>query len=364
MNERLTLADVHEARYRLAGVIKPTPLEYSRTISELLGSQVFFKMENLQRTGSFKIRGAYNKLFRLPDASRGVVAASAGNHAQGVALAAARRGVPATVVMPCNAPRNKICATAGYGARVVLAGRDYWDACRTAARIAEDSGALLVPAFEDPDVIAGQGTIGFEILERLPDIDAVLVPMGGGGLISGIGLVIKTLKPGTRVIGVAARAAPALFLSRRAGGLREIPVLPTLADGIAVKRPGKLNFRYIQEFVDDIVLVDEPEIAQAILLILSRAKVVVEGAGAVGLAALLAGRVNLHGRKLAVVLSGGNIDAAAIAGVALKGKKLLTRQDIGAWRRKKASGCFQAPGSGTRTGFSAILEGGEQCGGH
>ncbi len=321
MDERLTLADVQEARCRLAGVIRSTPVEYSRTISELLGHRVFFKMENLQRTGSFKIRGAYNKLSRLPDVHRGVVAASAGNHAQGVALAAARRGIPATVVMPCNSPRSKICATAGYGARVVLAGRDYWEACKVADRIAGDTGALLIPAFEDPDVIAGQGTIGFEILECLPDVDAVLVPMGGGGLISGIGLVMKTLKPGIRVIGVGTRAAPALFLSRRAGVLREMSVIPTLADGIAVKRPGKLNFRYIQEFVDDIILVDEPEIAQAILLILSRAKVVVEGAGAVGLAALLAGRVALHGRTIAVILSGGNIDTATIAGVALNEKK-------------------------------------------
>lgn len=333
MDQGLTLADVQEARIRLAGVIRHTPLEYSRTISGLLGRQVFLKLENLQRTGSFKIRGAYNKLSGLGNGSRGVVAASAGNHAQGVALAAVKRGIPVTVVMPRTAPRTKIRATVGYGARVVLAGEDYWEACLVAERIAGETGAQMIPAFEDPEIIAGQGTIGFEILESLPDVEAVLVPMGGGGLISGVGLVIKTLKPSTRVIGVVARAAPALFLSRRAGAIREVPVTATLADGIAVKRPGKLNFSYIQRFVDDIVVVGEREIAAAILLVLGRAKLVVEGAGAVGLAALIADRVGLYEQKVAVILSGGNIDATTIARVALAREKLLSGQDSRTLRR-------------------------------
>ncbi len=327
MDENLTLAHVQEARRTLAGVIHQTPLESSRTISALLGRRIYFKMENLQRTGSFKFRGAYNKISRLPSGGPGVVAASAGNHAQGVALAAGRRGLSAVVVMPRTTPRGKIRAAAGYGARVVLAGRDYWEAWVAAERIAAETGAQPIPAFDDPEIIAGQGTIGFEILERLPDVDAVLVPMGGGGLISGVALVVKTLKPDTRVVGVAVRAAPALFLSHRAGVVCDVPVTATLADGIAVKRPGELNFRYIRRFVDDVVLVNEREIAAAIRLLLARAKTVVEGAGAVGLAALLGDRVGFQGRRVVVILSGGNIEAATLARAALAVKKLPRGQD-------------------------------------
>lgn len=334
MDRMLTLADVQEARRRFAGVVRYTPLEVSRTISDLLGRRIYFKMENLQRTGSFKLRGAYNKISRLPNGGGGVIAASAGNHAQGVALAAGRRGIPATVVMPRTTPRSKIEAAVGYGARVILAGRDYGEAGTVAERMAKKTGAHLIPAFEDPEIVAGQGTIGFEILEHLPDVDAVLVPTGGGGLISGVSLVLKNLKPDTRVIGVTVRAAPALFLARRTGRIRGVPVKTTLAEGIAVKRPGDLNFRYIERFVDDIVLVDEQEIAVAILLILTRTKTVVEGAGAVGLAALLTDRVGLYGRRVAVILSGGNIDAAAIIRLAAAAKKLPIGQDSNKWRRK------------------------------
>jgi threonine dehydratase len=262
-----------------------------------------------------------------------VVAASAGNHAQGVALAAAGASLPALVVMPRGTPRAKVRAAAAYGARVILAGRDYWEAGLVAARLAAKTGARLIPAFDDPEIIAGQGTIGFEILESLPDVDAVLVPTGGGGLLSGVALVIKSLKPDTRIVGVAVRAAPALFFSHRSGAVREVPVNGTLADGIAVKRPGELTFRYIRQLVDDMVLVNEQEIATAIRLLLFRAKTVVEGAGAVGLAALLAGRVGFGGRRVAVILTGGNIDGTTLARAVLTRKKLAAGQDSDIRRR-------------------------------
>jgi threonine dehydratase len=333
MDGVVTLADVFEARRRLTGIIRSTPLESVRTIDRILGLQVFFKMENLQRTGSFKIRGAFNKILRLPAGGPGVVAASAGNHAQGVALAAAGASLPALVVMPRGTPRAKVRAAAAYGARVILAGRDYWEAGLVAARLAAKTGARLIPAFDDPEIIAGQGTIGFEILESLPDVDAVLVPTGGGGLLSGVALVIKSLKPDTRIVGVAVRAAPALFFSHRSGAVREVPVHGTLADGIAVKRPGELTFRYIRQLVDDMVLVNEQEIATAIRLLLFRAKTVVEGAGAVGLAALLAGRVGFGGRRVAVILTGGNIDGTTLARAVLTRKKLAAGQDSDIRRR-------------------------------
>ena len=327
----VSLESVREAAGRLAGVVRRTPLDYSRTLSDLTGSRAFLKLENLQKTGSFKIRGAYNCLAaRLAAGNLGaVVAASAGNHAQGVALAASLAGVKATVVMPRAAPLAKITATAAYGAEVVLAGETWEEARQVALDMARESGAFFVHAFDDPHVIAGQGTLGLELLDDWPDVDAVLVPVGGGGLAAGLACAVKSLKPSVRVIGVQAAGAPGACLSHRAGRIVGAPAA-TFADGIAVAQPGDLAFSLLRRYVDEMVLVEEQEIAQAILLLLERAKLVVEGAGAVGVAALLAHRVDLAGKGVAVVLSGGNIDMNAVAvvigrGLAAAGRTLVYR---------------------------------------
>lgn len=325
----LELADVQSARKELRLVIRRTPLRYSRSISRLVGREVYFKFENLQRTGSFKIRGAYNKMCRLPADVQEVVAASAGNHAQGVAVAAAELGLKATVFVPREAPKGKICAAKAYGARVVLAGHTYDEAYAEAMRTATRAGVAFIPAFDDPLVVAGQGTIGFEVLEALPDVAAVLVPVGGGGLIGGIGFVIKTLKPDTRVIGITTRNAPAALLSGGQVNMRKVPRERTIADGIAVKRPGALPLALIAEYVDQIVPVDEHLIARAVLLLFSRTKTVVEGAGAVGLAALFRDGPELPDGKVLIILSGGNIDPITIARIAGNRKNMPQGQEKG-----------------------------------
>lgn len=306
---------IKKARQRLQGVIHETPLDFSATFSRLTGSQIYLKLENLQKTGSFKIRGAYNKICTLDEASRkkGVIAASAGNHAQGVAFAARRAGINSVVVMPRNAPVSKVVATQEYGAQVILAGEDYDQAFAHALAIQKETGAAFIHSFDDPQVIAGQGTIALELLAALPDLDAVVVPVGGGGLLAGIALAAKTAKPAAKIIGVQSKSAPAVYLFLKE---KEIPALPggrTIADGINVRRPGKLTLELISRYVDEVVLVEEEEIAQAILLLLERSKLVVEGAGAAGLAALLHGKISLPGRKVAVVLSGGNVDINIIS---------------------------------------------------
>lgn len=310
MNRDLNVKEIHKAARRLEGVIHPTPLDFSATFSRLTGSQVYLKLENLQKTGSFKIRGAYNKICTLDEASRqkGVIAASAGNHAQGVAYAATRAGIAALVVMPENAPVAKVTATQGYGARVVLAGEEYDQAFSHALALQKETGAAFIHSFDDSEIIAGQGTIALELLAGLPDLDAVVVPVGGGGLIAGIALAVKTLRPAVKVIGVQAKSAPAVYLCFHQRESAPPPAGRTIADGINVRRPGRLTSELIARFVDDVVLVDEEEIAEAILLLLERSKLVVEGAGAVGLAALLHGKISLPGKKVAVVLSGGNVD--------------------------------------------------------
>ncbi len=310
MNVDLNVEEIQKAARRLEGVIHPTPLDFSATFSRLTGSQVYLKLENLQKTGSFKIRGAYNKICTLDEASRqkGVIAASAGNHAQGVAYAATRAGITALVVMPENAPVTKVTATQGYGARVVLAGEDYDQAFAHALALQKETGAAFIHSFDDSEIIAGQGTIALELLAGLPDLDAVVVPVGGGGLIAGIALAAKTLRPAVKVIGVQAKSAPAVYLCFHQRESAPPPAGRTIADGINVRRPGRLTSELIARFVDDVVLVDEEEIAEAILLLLERSKLVVEGAGAVGLAALLHGKISLPGKKVAVVLSGGNVD--------------------------------------------------------
>ncbi len=308
-----TLADFQVARDRISPVALATPMESSRYLSEVLGSPVFLKCENLQRTGSYKIRGAYNRLSRLSDEekARGVVAASAGNHAQGVALAARELGIHATIFMPIGVPLPKLQATKDYGADVVLRGHTVDEPLRAAAEFAAETGAVLIHPFDHVDIITGQGTLGLDIADERPDVDTVIVPIGGGGLISGVASAIKqraALDGRTvRVIGVQAANAAAYPPSLATGEAIEITIMPTIADGIAVSKPGSLNFEIIREVVDEVVTVTEDELAQALLVLIERAKLVVEPAGAVGVAAILAGRVKSTGTTV-VILSGGNID--------------------------------------------------------
>ena len=307
--EFISLDDIKLAADRLANVVKFTPLEYNNTFSMTSGAGVYLKLENLQRTGSFKVRGAYNCIQAMDEKKRakGVIAASAGNHAQGVALGASAAGVKSIIVMPEIAPLPKVAATRSYGAEVVQCGTVYDEAYEEALRLQEDCGYTFVHAFDDLDVIAGQGTIGLEIMQQQPDIEAVVVPVGGGGLIAGVATAIKTVAPHVKVYGVQASGAPAAYLSRNAGKPMETAQAHTLADGIAVKRPGDITFRHIQKYVDDIFVVKDEDIAASILLLLERSKLVVEGAGAVGLTAILHNCVPHH-NKIATVISGGNID--------------------------------------------------------
>ena len=332
MTPEITLDDIRLARQNLAGVIHITPLDYSRTFSRLIEGHVFLKQENLQKTGSFKIRGALNKINSLGEGerSRGVIAASAGNHAQGVAFAAKAAGIAATIVMPEGAPLSKITATKGYGAQVILAGAGYDEAFQKAQDIQKETGATFVHAFNDPQVIIGQGTIGLEILEQLPDVDIVVAPVGGGGLLAGIATAVKALRPRVKVIGVQAAGAPGMLLSKKLGHVEPLSEADTIADGIAVKKPGELTFKIINRLVDDLVTVTDEEIAQAILMLLERNKTVAEGAGAVGVAAVLHRKLNPAKGKIAVVISGGNIDVNMISvlierGLAMSGRHIRLR---------------------------------------
>ncbi len=293
-----TLAEIEVARERLSGVARETPLYPTETFSRLSGRSVFLKAENLQRTGSFKIRGAYNTIATLGEAERraGVVAASAGNHGQAVAWAAREAGIPATIFMPQDAPMAKVEATRSYGGTTVLTGEGFEEAVAAAQAHVESTGATLVHAFEDPRVIAGQGTIGLELAEQAPEAETVLIPIGGGGLAAGIALALKERRPGVRVVGVICRPGY------------------TIADGIAVKHRGELASSILERVLDETVSVSDEEISEALVLCVERTKLLVEGAGAVGLAALLAGRVPGSG-SVAVVLSGGNIDATTLISV-------------------------------------------------
>jgi len=313
---------VLEAAERIADGIVATPCPASRAFGDLAPCALHFKLENLQRTGSFKDRGSLNRLLRLTaeERARGVVTASAGNHGQGLAYHCGRLGIPATVVMPVTAPLNKVTNTRGYGATVVQSGTILDEAAEEAARIAERKGLVTVPAFDHPDIIAGQGTMGLEILEQVPDVATVLVPVGGGGMISGICIAIKEVRPAVRVIGIEADAAASAKASRAAGKVVQIAHSDTLADGIATKRIGDLTFPLIERYVDDLVSVGEDEIAAAILLLLEREKTVAEGAGAVPLAALLTRAVRVDpGSTVVAVLSGGNIDINMISRIIDRG---------------------------------------------
>jgi len=312
--------EVASAQKRIQNAILRTPLIYSDTFSALTGKEVFLKLENLQKGGSFKIRGAYNKLSQIDPAVRrkGVVAASAGNHAQGVAIASALLGVPSTIVMPEGASLAKQMATRSYGGEVVLFGRNTDEALEYAQNLAKDGKTLIHP-FDDEQVVAGQGTIGLEILEELPDLDGIVVPVGGGGLLSGVASVVKKKRPAAKIIGVQSVNAPAGFLSLKQKKRVEVTVKPTLADGIAIRSIGAINFPILQRSVDEIVTVDEEEIASAILLLMERKRVVAEGAGAAPLAALLANKKKTRPKKVVLVISGGNIDVNLLDRIIEKG---------------------------------------------
>ncbi len=310
------------AAERIREGIVATPCTRTKAFEDVVPSALYLKFENLQRTGSFKDRGSLNRLLRLSpeERARGVLTASAGNHGQGLAYHGGRLGIPVTVVMPVNAPLNKVTNTRGYGAKVVLAGSILDESLEAAHGIAEDEGLVMVPAFDDPDIIAGQGTIGLEILEQVPDVDTVLVPVGGGGMIAGICIAIKEVRPEVRVIGIEAAAAASAKASREAGELVRITHSDTLADGIATKRIGDLTFPLIERYVDDLVAVGEDAIAAAILLLLEREKTVAEGAGAVPIAALRAGALSFAPDATVVaVLSGGNIDINMISRIIDRG---------------------------------------------
>ena len=318
----LSLADIREARERVSGVARHTPLERSRSFSEMSGADLHLKLENFQRTGAFKIRGAMNRIQTLSDAEReaGVVTASAGNHAQGVALAASRAGVDATVVMPKFAPVSKVKATRGYGASVRLEGVDYDEAQAYAHRLEEEEGRTYVHAFDDPVVMAGQGTLGLEIVDDCPDLDTVVVPIGGGGLISGVAVAIKEQLPDVRVVGVQAEGAASAAKSLEAGEVTEIDSVDTIADGIATRSVGEQTLEVMAEYVDEVVTVDDREIALALTLLLERAKTLVEGAGAVALAAVLSDAFEYDdGETIVAALCGGNIDLNRLGTVIRRG---------------------------------------------
>ncbi|MFO8116602.1 MAG: threonine ammonia-lyase [Halorubrum sp.] len=318
----LSLSDVRAARGRVEGVARHTPLERSRTFSEMSGADVRLKLENLQRTGAFKIRGAMNRLATLSEAEReaGVVTASAGNHAQGVALAAQRTGVDATVVMPKFAPVSKVKATRGYGASVRLEGVDYDEAQAYAHQLEREEGRTYVHAFDDPVVMAGQGTLGLEIVDDCPELDTVVVPIGGGGLISGVAVAVKEQLADVRVVGVQAEGAASAAKSLEAGEVREIDSVDTIADGIATRAVGERTLEVMAEYVDEIVAVDDREIALALTLLLERSKTLVEGAGAVALAAVLSEAFEYgDGETVVAALCGGNIDLNRLGTVIRRG---------------------------------------------
>ncbi|WP_433123179.1 threonine ammonia-lyase [Arthrobacter koreensis] len=331
----VTLDDIHAAAKLLDGVIAHTPIEQSRALGRLTGSEVYLKCENLQRAGSFKVRGAYVRMAKLSEEqkTRGVVAASAGNHAQGVAVAAARLGIKARIFMPLGVALPKLAATQGHGAEVVLHGHNVDEALAEAQRYADETGAVFVHPFDNVDIVAGQGTLGLELLEQIPNLDTVLMGVGGGGLLAGVAVAIKErareLGREVRIIGVQAENAAAYPPSLAADALVPLSKVSTIADGIAVGRPGQLPFSIIKELVDDVVTVSEDSLARALIFLLERAKLVVEPAGAVGVAALLDGKIQNPGNT-AVILSGGNIDPMLMLkviqrGLAAAGRYLVVR---------------------------------------
>ena len=314
--------NIKKAHERIKDVVYKTPFAYAPILSQKVGNEIFLKKENLQTTGAFKLRGAFNKIASIPEEKRkkGVIAASAGNHAQGVAFSANYFNVPSIIVMPEATPLTKVTGVKEYGGEVVLAGNNYDEAYEYAVKLAKEKGLEFIHPFADDEVIAGQGTIAIEMLEQVPDLDYIIVPIGGGGLISGIASAAKQINPHIKVIGVTAEGAPAMRLSFLSGSVQDSTFVKTIADGIAVRDTNPKMYKLVKEVVDDIVEVDDEEIANAILFLMERQKVVVEGAGAVGVAALLHHKIKFTApKKVGVVLSGGNIDVTMINLIIEKG---------------------------------------------
>ncbi|MBQ7411737.1 MAG: threonine ammonia-lyase [Clostridia bacterium] len=315
----LTIDNVYSASYALKNVVRKTDIIYAPKLKK--GTELYLKTENLQITGSFKVRGSYYKMSRLSDEekSRGVIACSAGNHAQGVALSAQKNGIKAVICLPDGAPISKIEATKSYGAEVCLVEGVYDDAYQKALSLRDECGYTFIHPFDDEDVIAGQGTIALEVVEQLPDLDAIIVPIGGGGLISGIAFTIKTLNPRVKVYGVQASGAPSMLNSVKDGKIEALDSVSTIADGIAVKKPGSLTYELCSKYVDEIVTVSDDEISAAILALMEQHKLVTEGAGAVAVAAAMFGKLDLEGKKTVCLLSGGNIDVTILSRVIKRG---------------------------------------------
>ena len=308
-----TIEDIIKAQTLLAGTVRKTPLQTSRTFSGLAGTNLFLKLECLQVTGSFKVRGAFVKISRLSEkqAGYGVIAASAGNHAQGVAYAAKIKKIPCTIVMPENASPAKVAATRSYGAKVIRRGANYDDAWEATQDIAKAEGKTIIHAFDDPDIIAGQGTIGLELLQDLPDVDRIYLPVGGGGLASGVAIAVKSRKPDVKIIGVESKAFPAMKESLVKGSLQCTKRGYSIADGIAVKQPGELTREILSKYIEDIVLIDDASIVKTMFLMMERTKLVAEPAGAASLAYLLSNGSSYPGGrsdKVATIISGGNVD--------------------------------------------------------
>ena len=315
----LTLDNVYRASHALKGVIRNTDVIYAPKLRS--DAEIYLKTENLQITGSFKVRGSYYKMSRLTEEekARGVIACSAGNHAQGVALSAQKNGIKSVICLPDGAPISKVEATKSYGAEVCLVEGVYDDAYRRALELRDEKGYTFIHPFNDEDVIAGQGTIALEVIEQLPDLDAIVVPVGGGGLISGVAYTVKTLCPNVKVYGVQAAGAPSMANSIRDGKIEELPSVSTIADGIAVKTPGTLTYEMCQKYVDEIVTVTDDEISAAILTLMEQQKLVTEGAGAAAVAAVMFNKVDVKGKKTVCVLSGGNIDVTILSRVIRRG---------------------------------------------
>lgn len=315
----LTLDKVYHAAFTMKNVVRKTDLIYAPDINP--DSQIYLKTENLQVTGSFKVRGAYYKMSQLSEEekSHGVIACSAGNHAQGVARAAMMGSISAKICLPDSAPISKVEATKKYGAEVVLVNGAYDDAYKKALDLQQEENRTFIHPFDDDDVIAGQGTIGLELLEQLPDMDAVIVPIGGGGLISGVAFVVKTLNPKCKVYGVQASGAPSMYNSIHDHQLEELKSVATFADGIAVKRPGNITYDMVEKYVDEVVTVTDDEVACAILTLIEQQKLIAEGAGAVSVAAAMFNKVDIEGKKVVCLVSGGNIDVNILSRVITRG---------------------------------------------
>lgn len=316
-NLPISITDIHAAKHVVSQYARTTPLIQSYFLTKKFNGDVFLKMENMQLTGSFKFRGAFNCISHLTDEEkkRGVIACSAGNHAQGVALSCKLLGIKATIVMPTTAPQSKVDATRGYGAEVVLYGDNFDEAREHCNKLAEESGLVFIPLYDDKYVMAGQGTIGLEILEQLWDVDTVIVPVGGGGIISGIAVALKTFNPNIHIVGVQAENIHGMTASYRNGNITRHTEDKTIADGCAVAVPGNLTFQVVSNLVDDMVLVTEEEIQEAIKDLIQRTKIVCEGAGALPTAALISGKIDskwLEGKKTVALVSGGNIDLSRI----------------------------------------------------